>query len=97
MEPFTRGDATRNREDRGFGLGLSTAKAIAADHGGHLRLANSQQSGLVARFSLPKGKSERPNDARPRHPRAAELVGRSEPRAGAAPKRSSGHFSASCL
>ena len=56
MEPFTRGDATRNREDRGFGLGLSTAKAIAADHGGHLRLANSQQSGLVARFSLPKGK-----------------------------------------
>ena len=56
MEPFTRGDATRNVSDRGFGLGLSTAKAIAADHGGYLRLANSRHSGLVAQFSLPMEK-----------------------------------------
>jgi len=56
MEPFTRGDVASNLSDRGFGLGLSTAKAIAADHGGHLRLANSRHSGLVAQFSLPMGK-----------------------------------------
>ena len=51
MEPFTRGDA--NSADSGFGLGLSTAKAIAADHGGYLRLANSTLSGLLAQFGVP--------------------------------------------
>jgi signal transduction histidine kinase len=51
MEPFTRGDA--NSADSGFGLGLSTAKAIAADHGGYLRLANSTRSGLLAQFGIP--------------------------------------------
>jgi signal transduction histidine kinase len=53
MEPFTRGDATSS--DSGFGLGLSTAKAIATDHGGYLRLANSRHSGLLAQFALPVG------------------------------------------
>jgi signal transduction histidine kinase len=51
MEPFTRGDATSS--DSGFGLGLSTAKAIAVDHGGYLRLANSRHSGLLAQFAIP--------------------------------------------
>jgi signal transduction histidine kinase len=51
MEPFTRGDATS--ADSGVGLGLSTAKAIAADHGGYLRLANSTRSGLLAQFGIP--------------------------------------------
>ena len=53
MEPFTRGGAPENLGHRGYGLGLAVAKAIAADHGGHLRLANSPRCGLLARFSLP--------------------------------------------
>src|SRR5262249_41455930 len=53
MEPFTRGDATSDAS--GFGLGLSTAKAIAVDHGGYLRLANSTHSGLLAQFAIPMG------------------------------------------
>lgn len=61
MEPFTRGDATG--ADNGFGLGLSTAKAIAADHGGYLRLANSTHSGLRAQFAIPMG-GRRRNAAR---------------------------------
>jgi signal transduction histidine kinase len=51
MEPFTRGDSAR--ADSGFGLGLSTAKAIAEDHGGYLRLTNSRRSGLLACFGIP--------------------------------------------
>jgi len=51
MEPFTRGDAAR--ADSGLGLGLSTAKAVAKDHGGYLRLTNSTPSGLLARFGIP--------------------------------------------
>jgi signal transduction histidine kinase len=51
MEPFTRGNAAR--ADSGLGLGLSTAKAIAADHGGYLRLTNSTRSGLRACFGIP--------------------------------------------
>jgi two-component system osmolarity sensor histidine kinase EnvZ len=51
MEPFTRGDAPR--ADSGLGLGLSTAKAIATDHGGYLRLTNSTPAGLLARFGIP--------------------------------------------
>jgi signal transduction histidine kinase len=58
MEPFTRGDGAENVGQRGFGLGLSAAKAIAADHGGQLRLANSPRCGLLAQFSLPIGGEE---------------------------------------
>src|SRR5262249_8889600 len=61
MEPFTRGDATSDAS--GFGLGLSTAKAIAVDHGGYLRLANSTHSGLLAQFAIPMG-GRRWNSAR---------------------------------
>jgi signal transduction histidine kinase len=52
MEPFTRGED--NSTDGGFGLGLSTAKAIAADHGGYLRLANTKHIGLLAQFGIPE-------------------------------------------
>ena len=62
MEPFTRGEATSS--DSGFGLGLSTAKAIAIDHGGYLRLANSTRAGLRAQFAIPMG-GWRWNGARP--------------------------------
>jgi len=64
MKPFTRGDT---RADSGFGLGLSTAKAIAADHGGYLRLANAARSGLRAQFGIPIVYARGRNAPRSRH------------------------------
>jgi signal transduction histidine kinase len=57
MEPFTRGDASRNRETGGAGLGLTLARAIAEQHGGSLVLRNLREggriSGLAAELRLP--------------------------------------------
>jgi signal transduction histidine kinase len=54
LEPFTRGDASRNRETGGAGLGLTLARAIAEQHGGRLVLANRRTGhGLVAELRLP--------------------------------------------
>jgi signal transduction histidine kinase len=58
MEPFTRGEASRNRETGGAGLGLTLARAIAEQHGGSLVLANvrdvqGQITGLAAELRLP--------------------------------------------
>ncbi len=58
LEPFTRGEASRNRETGGAGLGLTLARAIAEQHGGTLTLANrmaddAQVIGLVAEIRLP--------------------------------------------
>ena len=54
LEPFTRGEASRNRETGGAGLGLTLARAIAEQHGGTLSLANrADGSGLVAELRLP--------------------------------------------
>jgi signal transduction histidine kinase len=64
MKPFTRGDT---HADSGFGLGLSTAKAIARGHGGYLRLANSARSGLLAQFGIPIIYARRRNAPRSRH------------------------------
>ena len=55
LEPFTRGDPSRNRATGGAGLGLTLARAIADQHGGSLRLANRPQGGLVAELRLPMG------------------------------------------
>ena len=60
LEPFTRGDPSRNSVTGGAGLGLTLARAIAEQHGGSLRLANRQGaaggvSGLIATLMLPLG------------------------------------------
>ena len=58
MEPFARGDSSRNRETGGAGLGLALARAIADQHGGTLTLRNrtgagGEIEGLVAELRLP--------------------------------------------
>nr|WP_298931543.1 ATP-binding protein [uncultured Erythrobacter sp.] len=53
MEPFTRGEASRNRGTGGAGLGLTLARAIAEQHGGNLTLTNLPEGGLRAQLSIP--------------------------------------------
>lgn len=58
LEPFTRGDTSRNRETGGAGLGLTLARAIAEQHGGTLTLINrigedGGVDGLLAELRLP--------------------------------------------
>jgi signal transduction histidine kinase len=58
LEPFTRGDPSRNSATGGAGLGLTLARAIADQHGGSLVLANrtgpdGAVAGLVATLRLP--------------------------------------------
>jgi signal transduction histidine kinase len=54
LEPFVRGDDARTMdESTGFGLGLSTARAIAIAHGGELSLHDREPHGLIVRMQLP--------------------------------------------
>ncbi|QGP80231.1 HAMP domain-containing protein [Sphingobium sp. CAP-1] len=52
-EPFYRGEASRNRETGGVGLGLSIARNIADSHSGRLAFANRAEGGLRASLTLP--------------------------------------------
>lgn len=52
LEPFTRGEASRNRSTGGAGLGLTLARAVAEQHGGELNLSNRPEGGLRAEFRL---------------------------------------------
>jgi signal transduction histidine kinase len=58
LEPFTRGEPSRNSGTGGAGLGLALAKAIAEQHGGRLVIANRVAAdgsieGLRAELCLP--------------------------------------------
>ncbi len=53
IEPFSRGEASRNRATGGAGLGLALARAVAERHGGTLVLANREDGGLRAEIRLP--------------------------------------------
>ncbi|MGI8943243.1 MAG: sensor histidine kinase [Qipengyuania sp.] len=53
LEPFVRGEASRNRSTGGAGLGLTIARAVAERHGGRLVLRNHPQGGLRAEIRLP--------------------------------------------
>ncbi|ANU06955.1 ATP-binding protein [Paraurantiacibacter namhicola] len=58
LEPFRRGDASRNRGTGGSGLGLTLARAIAQQHGGQLliqnrRAADGTPQGLLAELHIP--------------------------------------------
>ena len=57
LQPFTRGDSSRNRATGGSGLGLTLARAIAEAHDGTLTLSNrysgSQRVGLRAQITIP--------------------------------------------
>jgi signal transduction histidine kinase len=55
LEPFTRGEASRNRETGGAGLGLALARAIAEQQRGELVLTNRPSGGLRAEIRLPLG------------------------------------------
>lgn len=52
VEPFARGEQSRNRATGGAGLGLSIAREIAAGEGGELVLANRPGGGLDAAIVL---------------------------------------------
>jgi len=54
FEPFFRGEASRNRNSGGTGLGLGIARNIARAHGGDLRLRNRAEGGLEAILTLPR-------------------------------------------
>ena len=53
IEPFARGEQSRNRATGGAGLGLSIARDIAEGEGGALALSNRGGGGLDAVIALP--------------------------------------------
>lgn len=53
MLPFERGEASRNRDTGGVGLGLSIVQNIALLHGGRLTLDAAPGGGTIATLSLP--------------------------------------------
>lgn len=53
LEPFERGEISRNRKTGGMGLGMSIAEALASEMDGRLQIANRADGGLVCTLTLP--------------------------------------------
>jgi two-component system sensor histidine kinase CpxA len=53
FEPFFRVDQARARNTGGAGLGLAISQRAVELHGGRIRAANAQPSGLAVRIELP--------------------------------------------
>ena len=53
LKPFNRLDESRNQNRKGVGLGLAIARDVARNHGGDIRLGESELGGLKAVLSLP--------------------------------------------
>jgi signal transduction histidine kinase len=54
FRPFTRVEASRNRQTGGFGLGLTIARASARGSGGEIRLENREGGGLRTELRIPR-------------------------------------------
>lgn len=65
LQPFVRGEASRNRETGGTGLGLSIAHKLALALGGRLELSNACPRGLQARLALPRASAVAPPTHQP--------------------------------
>ncbi|MDP9414467.1 MAG: HAMP domain-containing histidine kinase, partial [Pseudomonadota bacterium] len=53
LRPFERGEASRNRETGGVGLGLSIVQSFVELHGGSLMLGEAPGGGTIAALYLP--------------------------------------------
>ena len=53
MRPFERGEASRNRETGGVGLGLSIVASFVAAHGGSLTIGEAAGGGALVTLRLP--------------------------------------------
>lgn len=53
LQPFVRGESSRNRDTGGIGLGLAVANGIVLAHGGDISLNNRSQGGLRVSVRLP--------------------------------------------
>jgi len=65
FERFTRGDAARQRETGGAGLGLALCAAIAQSHGGSIRVDATDTGGAMFTVELPEesARSAKPDPA----------------------------------
>jgi signal transduction histidine kinase len=56
--PLYRGEASRNRQTGGAGLGLAIARRILQAHGGDLAAANDRSDGAVFTAILPAARRD---------------------------------------
>ena len=81
FDRFSQADGSDTREHRGVGLGLSVVREYARLHGGEVSLHSVPGEGATFTLSLPTGTAHLDpstivagEDARPRHPRATNLI-----------------------